>query len=268
MRKALIDVLFASDQRKEVLLLLQEETKETENLLTSLKTTRKKLLSQMKVLEEHHLVSHYDDSYELTAIGKLVVDEIVPLLDKIEVLDTDIDYWGTRKLDFVPPHLFKRLLELKECQIINPYTQSIYARPLDIYGTDDEFQETSKNSDNFCAVTAFFHPHFISMFTEMLHGKVKINIIVTPNVVDIIRNQYQAEYIEIIKSKLFNLFVYPKKIDFVSFAYNEYYLLMRLLTNEGNYDYKYMLSSSQNALDWGKVLFEYYLKDSVPLARI
>ena len=268
MKKALIDVLFASDKRKQVLVLLQEEPKEMKTLLTSLETTRKELVPQMKILEKHHLVSHYEDTYELTAIGKLIVDEIVPLLEKIDVLDTDIDYWGTRKLDFIPPHLFKSLLELKECQIINPYTQSIYARPLEIYGTDDKFQETSKNCNNFYAVSAFFHPNFINMFTEMLHGKVKINVIVTANVVDIIRNQYQAEYIEIIKSKLFNLFVYPKKIDFVSFAYNEYYLLMRLLTNEGNYDYKYMLSSSQSALDWGKELFEYYSKDSVPLARI
>ena len=268
MRKALVDVLFASDQRKEVLLLLQEEPKETENLLMSLKTTRNELLPQIKLLEKHHLISHYEDTYESTAIGKLLVDEMVPLLQKIEVLDSDIDYWGTHKLDFIPPHLFKRLLELKECQIINPYTQSIYARPSEIYGTDDKFQETSKNCDNFYAVSAFFHPNFINMFTEMLHGNVRINVIVTPNVFDIIRNQYQAEYMEIIKSKLFNLFVYPKEIDFVSFAYNEYYLLMRLLTSEGNYDYKYMLSSSQSALDWGKELFEYYSKDSVPLARI
>ncbi|MFA0821584.1 MAG: helix-turn-helix transcriptional regulator [Methanomethylovorans sp.] len=268
MRKALIDVLFASDQRKDVLLLLQEEPKETENLLESLKTTRNELLPQIKLLEKHHLISHYEDTYESTAIGKLLVDEMVPLLQKIEVLDADIDYWGTHKLDFIPPYLFKRLLELKKCQIINPYTQSIYARPSEIYGTDDKFQETSKSCDNFYAVSAFFHPNFINMFTEMLHGNVRINVIVTPNVFDIIRNQYQAEYMEIIKSKLFNLFVYPKEIDFVSFAYNEYYLLMRLLTSEGNYDYKYMLSSSQSALDWGKELFEYYSKDSVPLARI
>jgi predicted transcriptional regulator len=83
MRKALIDVLFASDQIKDVLLLLQEEPKETENLLESLKTTRNELLPQIKLLEKHHLISHYEDTYESTAIGKLQVDEMVPLLQKM-----------------------------------------------------------------------------------------------------------------------------------------------------------------------------------------
>ena len=70
MKKTLIDVIFASEKRKAVLLLLKEEPKETQDILKSLDTTRQALLPQMKVLEEHHLVSHYNDTYELTTIGK------------------------------------------------------------------------------------------------------------------------------------------------------------------------------------------------------
>ncbi len=268
MKKALIDVLFASDKRKQVLVLLQEEPKEMKTLLTSLETTRKELVPQMKILEKHHLVSHYEDTYELTAIGKLIVDEIVPLLEKIGVLDTDIDYWGTRKLDFIPPHLFKRILEFKDCQIINPYTQSIYARPRELYGAYDLSKEASTRGKIFFAVTTFFYDNFAQVFTEMLQGQVKINIIVTPDILNRIQTHDRDEYVEIVKDELFNLFVYPKKIEFVSFGFNEFYLLMRLLDGKGEYDYKYMLCSNQNALEWGKELFEYYLKDSIPVEEI
>ncbi|WP_321418371.1 winged helix-turn-helix domain-containing protein [uncultured Methanomethylovorans sp.] len=268
MKKALIEVLFASDKRRKVLLLLRKEPKEMETLFTSLEITRRELVPQMKILKAHHLVSHYKDTYELTTIGKLIVDEMVPLLDKVEVLDTDIDYWGTRKLDFIPPHLFKRILELKDCQIVNPYTQSIYAQPPELYGAYDLSQVASKRGKIFFAVTTFFYPNFAEVFAEMIHGQVKINIIVTPDVVARIQNQDRADYVEIVKNELFNLFVYPKKIDFVSFGFNEYCLLMRLLDNKGKYDYKYMLSSNQGALEWGKELFEYYLKDSVPVTEI
>ena len=52
MKKALLDVLYASDKRMRVLLLLKEEPKETQELLKFLDTTRQALLPQMKILEE------------------------------------------------------------------------------------------------------------------------------------------------------------------------------------------------------------------------
>ncbi len=268
MKKALLDVLFASDKRKEVLLLLQEGPKETETLLKFLETTRQALLPQMKILEEHHLVSHYEDVYELTTVGKIIVDEMVPLLDTTEFFDNDIDYWGTRKLDFIPPHLLKRIKELKECRVINPSIQDLYTLPQELYGAYDISQETSRRTQTFFAVTAFFYPNFSKMFTKMLHGHVEINLIVTQDMVDKIQGHDRAYYVEIVKNELFHLFVYPKKIDFISFGLNEHCLLMRLLDSKGNYDYMYVLSSSQSALKWGKELFEYYLKDSVPLTKI
>lgn len=268
MKKALIDVLFASDKRKGVLLLLQGGPKETETLLKSLETTRQALLPQMKILEEHHLVSHYEDAYELTTIGKLIVDEMVPLLDTTTFFDNDIDYWGTRKLDFIPPHLLKRIKELNECRVINPPILDLYALPQEFYGAYDLSQETCSKAKTFFAVTAFFYPNFAKVFTEMLHGQVRINLIVTQDMFDRVQDHERANFAEIVKNELFHLFVYPKKIDFISFGFNEYCLLMRLLNSNGNYDYKYVLSSSQSALKWGKELFEYYLKDSFSVTEI
>lgn len=120
MKKPLIDVIFASEKRKGVLLLLQEGSKEMETLLKELGTTRQALLPQMRVLEEHYLVTHDKDIYELTTTGKLLVDYMAPLVDTLGVLDTDIDYWGTRNLDFIPPSLLKRMNELKSCEVIKP----------------------------------------------------------------------------------------------------------------------------------------------------
>lgn len=268
MKKALLDVLFASDKRKQVLLLLQEGQKETKLLLKSLDTTREALLPQMKILKEHHLVSHYEDTYELTTVGKILVDEMVLLLGTTNLFDNDIDYWGTRKLDFIPPHLLKRIKELNECQVINPAIQDLYALPQEFYGTYDLSAENSRRAETFYGVTAFFYPNAAKVFTEMLHGQVEINLIVTQDMADKVQGHDRADYAQIVKNELFHLFVYPQKIDFISFGFNEHCLLMRLLNSSGNYDYMYVLSSSQSALKWGKELFEYYLKDSVPVPKI
>lgn len=115
MKKRLLDVLFASEKRTNVLLFLQDGAKEMATLLELLDTKRNSLLPQMKILEEHHLIIHYNDTYELTTIGKLIVDDMIPLLDKTDVIDIDVDYWGSRDLDFIPPHLLEKIGHLKNC---------------------------------------------------------------------------------------------------------------------------------------------------------
>jgi predicted transcriptional regulator len=51
------------------LIILQEGPTEMENLLKYLETTRQALLPQTKILEDNYLVTHYNDTYELTIIG-------------------------------------------------------------------------------------------------------------------------------------------------------------------------------------------------------
>ena len=87
MTKALHDVIFASGKRKGVLQLLKDGPQEMEYLLTSLDTTRQALLPQIRTLEEHYLIDQHKDTYQLTIIGKLLVDKMAPFLETIEALE-------------------------------------------------------------------------------------------------------------------------------------------------------------------------------------
>jgi len=113
MKKPLLDVLFMSEKRKNALLLLNDGPQEMEYLLKSLGTTRQALLPQIRVLEEHHLVTSDKDIYQLTTLGKLITKDMISLLDVVDFLDVNIEYWGTHKLDFMPQHLFERMDELE-----------------------------------------------------------------------------------------------------------------------------------------------------------
>jgi predicted transcriptional regulator len=44
--------------------------------------------------------------------------------------------------------------------------------------------------------------------------------------------------------------------------------MIRLLKSNGEYDTKYILCNDKDALEWGKELFEYYLKDSTTITDI
>lgn len=260
MKKSLLDVLFMSEKRKGVLLLLKDGTKETEYLLDCLDTTRQALLPQIRVLQEHCLVSHSKDAYELTTIGKLIVDEMTPLLAKIEVLDTDIDYWSTHKIDFIPAYLLKRIGDLGECKIITP--------PLtEMFEINREFHEASKKSKSHFIITTNFHPKIPDLSNELINNNVQQHFIISNDLYVKLQTENDIEFTQLLQNNLVHFFVYPKKMDFQSVAFNDYYLILGLMKTNGELDITRVLCNGNASLKWGKDLFEYYLKDSMPISR-
>ncbi|MCQ6963031.1 transcriptional regulator [Methanolobus chelungpuianus] len=261
MKKPLLDVVFASDKRKNVLLLLQDGAKEMGNLLSALNTTRTALLPQIRILEEHYLVSHILDRYELTPIGKLLVDSLSSLLAATEVLDEDIDYWGDHKLDFLPPHLLKRIGQLRKCRIVTPSFA-------DVFNLNEEILSTSPISGSHHGFVTFYHPLFPQFFAKMVSNNVNIYMIIPQDVLDRFKAEESMLLKETMKSELFHLFVYPEKPDFIALVYNDYYTFVRLLKNNGEFGNRYIICNSEESHEWAKELYDHYLGKSVQISEI
>lgn len=261
MKKPLLDVVFASAKRKDTLLLLQEGQKEMESLLKLLDTTRQALLPQVKILEEHHLVFHHNDTYELTTIGKLIVDEMAPLISTTEVLDIDIEYWGTHNLDFIPTSLLMRLNELHSCKVINP---SI----MELYDINQEFFETSNKSKSLTLFFTFLYPNFPEIYTQWINNVEHINLIVNQELFERIKLNYRNEFKNYIDTEIFDFYLYNEKVNFVSFGYNDYCAFFRLLLETGEYDNKQLMCCSHTATLWVRELCEYYMKNSTIITEI
>ncbi|MDY0388179.1 MAG: winged helix-turn-helix domain-containing protein [Methanolobus sp.] len=256
MKKNLLDIIFRSDRRKNVLLLLQNGPQEMETFLKSLKTSRQALLPQMRILENHHLIFHYEDTYELTIIGKLLVDEMVPLLETIEVFDKDIDYWGNHNFDFIPPHLLKKISQIRNYEIINPSLT-------DMYTFHEKFNDNSIPKKSIYVVSAFLYPNHCQIISKIIEKKIDFFFIVSEDLLDKIRTHHYADFKKFIESEHFNFYVSTKKMEFSSFTFDDYHILTSLLTKKGQFDNKYILCTSKDSLQWGKELFEHCLKDSV-----
>ncbi|TGC06503.1 helix-turn-helix transcriptional regulator [Methanolobus halotolerans] len=256
MKKALLDVLFKSDKRKDLLLLLQDGKKNMETILNKLNSNRKSLIPQIRILEEHHLVTGSKDVYQLTRIGKLVVNEINPLLDTVQLFDNELDYWGTHNLDFLPASLLKRLSELRKCNVINPTLTEMYS-------INKEFHEAYKKSGSLFVITTFLFPNFVNLFSELIGNNVTTYIIVSDDLLHKIRKDHYDSFKLIAKSSLINFYVYPEEMGFMSFGFNNQYLLMRLLRNNKEVDDKQLLCSGSDTIRWASDFFEYYLKDSI-----
>ncbi len=260
-KKPLLDVIFNSEKRKNALLLLKDGPLEMTALIDSLRTKRTALLPQIRILKDHQLVVHQNDTYELTTIGKMIVDEMTPLLDTLETFDGNISYWGTHDLSFIPPHLLSRMKEIKKSMIKTPPVT-------DIYKLNDEIWQTSPLSGSHYGIVVFFHPLFPEFFDNMISNNVEVHMIVTQNVIDKFKAEQPSQFKKLLGSELFHLYVYPDHINLVGLACNDHYLFMRKLKEHGEYDTQYFLSDNSKALAWGKELFEHYLRTSVPVTDI
>ncbi|WMW22004.1 winged helix-turn-helix domain-containing protein [Methanolobus mangrovi] len=260
MKKRLLDVIFASDKRKNVLLLLQNGPQEMDALLKSLETTRQASLPQMKILEEHYLVFHYNDIYELTTIGKLIVDWMKPLLSTINVFDSDVQYWRTHDFSFMPTDLFKRINELESCTIKSPSTEMMYDAHAD-------FNQMTKAHEFQFSITSFFYPHFTDIFMELLSNDVDMHVIISQNLFDKLKAENYQDIERLVNNKSVHLYVYQKKMQFLAFVFNETSVMMSPLKISGEFDNKHIVCKGPDAVRWAQDFAEYYLKDSIPLTK-
>jgi predicted transcriptional regulator len=260
MKKTLLDLIFASEKRKNTLLLLQDGAKEMEDLLISLDTTRQALLPQVRMLENYHLVNHHRDTYELTTIGKLVVGEMAPLLNTISIFDENIDYWGTRNFNFIPHHLFRRINDLGKCRVVNPSFSKMYE-------VCHELHESTKISEHVFTVTTSFYPNFAELSSDLITNNVEAHIIISKDLYEKVRTHKDINILKVMSDDLLHFYVYPKKMDLIAFVHNDYYVLLSPMTNTGEVDNKYILCSGPSALNWAKELYEHYLKEAIPITE-
>ncbi|KXS40048.1 MAG: hypothetical protein AWU59_2688 [Methanolobus sp. T82-4] len=76
-KKSLIDVMFKSELRVNILLLLYQGEKSLHTLGEKLDIEKRIL----KIMEDHYLIKSDLHTYELTAIGLVLINKILPLLD-------------------------------------------------------------------------------------------------------------------------------------------------------------------------------------------
>ncbi|MCG8514488.1 MAG: hypothetical protein MI740_10120, partial [Halanaerobiales bacterium] len=207
-KKSLVDVVFASEKRKNMLLLLHDGPKEMDFILESLEVRRQALLPQIKILEDYHLLSRVHDTYKLTVIGRLVVDKIKPLQDIINVFDNDINYWGTRKLDQIPNELLKTISKLGKCDVVSPCLSDIYSVP-DIYSVTKETSETIGKSTRepivsnyYGAIATFLYPNTDEIVAKLLACNIDVNLIISEDLLDKIRTDFYSSFAELLENPL------------------------------------------------------------------
>jgi predicted transcriptional regulator len=90
-QKSLTKVLFESETTMNSLLFLKDGPKTPEQFFAYFNTPEKELLSGLAELQEYYLIIKSDDEvYKLTIVGKLLVDKMTSLLNKLDEIEDTV----------------------------------------------------------------------------------------------------------------------------------------------------------------------------------
>jgi len=252
METSFLDLIFLSEKRKNILLLLNEGPKSIEEIKTSLNATSTSIQPQIKMLKERHLLHRENNTYRLTPIGGAIAENMRCLVDTLGTLENKSDYWDSHRLDGIPPHLLNRISDLKCCT---------FAKPLDegnMFSPHTEFVENIAKSEYVKGISPFIHPLYPKMFLEFAERGIEVSLIVTEPVFERMRTEFKPEMEQFLSLNNTMAYVYEKEM-LLSSAVTNCFLSLGLFYNNGTYDHANdILCFEPEALRWGEDLFTYY----------
>lgn len=262
MNKMLIDLLFMSQKRKDLLLLLKDGGKTIEEIVITLNVTPTGMLPQIKKLKEEFLVFQDDREYRLTPMAEILVEKMQPLLEVLDVIEAHKEFWQERDLSDLSPEFLERLNELRPYSIIKPDPDKIFEIPA-------VFLKNSEKSKNILSISSIFHPVFPERFlkAENDHAEITITLIVTKRIYERLKKDFRNELDSYLAKENRRLFVCADEIKIAMLTKTEHFMMADFLTWKGAYDQESIISFEHGALKWAEDLIRYYRTQAQEIKR-
>jgi predicted transcriptional regulator len=251
MDKSLIDLLFMSQKRKDLLLLLKEGGKTIEEITENLSVKSTGMLPQIKKLKEEHLVLQENREYRLTPLAEILVEKMEPLLNTLEVIEKNPYYWQERDLNDLPSPFLERLDELKSCVVIRP-------DPNRIFEPSAVFLENMRKSKNILSFSSIFHPVFPELFLKNEDENAEITLIVTERIYERLEADFEKEVKFCLEMKKKRFFVCADEIKIAMLIKTDHFMTADFLTSKGSFDQETLIGFEPAPMKWAEDLIMYY----------
>lgn len=261
MELQLIDTIFFSDKRKNLLLLLKDGPKTIEEIKTGLEVSSSPIMAQIRILLKEGLLVQNGDSYELSIKGKLIVPKMEPLLSTFQVFNENHDYWARQDLRTLPPPLLDRIGELGSCKELLPERTHIFDYP-------PEIMDPLYSSRTVMEISSFFRPGYPSLYLDLAKRGIQVSLVLERPIYEKLVSDYRADTEEFINMDNVRLFVCDHKIKLASSIVTDRFISLSMISKEGRYYNHEMVSFEKSALAWGQDLFNYYKDLSEQITQI
>jgi predicted transcriptional regulator len=258
----LLELIFLSEKRKDLILFLKENPKTIEEIKTYLNTSLVGVLPQLKKLRENSLVLRDRGFYSLSPLGIAVAGRMQAMVDVLNVFGKNYDYWTSHSVECIPDFLRERIGELSKCTFSEPPDRTRLFEP------HREFVENLKKSKKIKGTASIFHPLYPSLFLAFAKMGMEVSLIVTPPVYERTKAEFEAELREFLKFENASFYVCSKKME-LSHVATDRFLSLTLPFSDGTFDHKEdILCFDPAGIKWGEDLFDHYRNLSDEITEI
>jgi predicted transcriptional regulator len=249
MQHELIDVVFRSQKRRDLLLLLGEKPRTMEEIKTLLDVSPTAILPQIKRLTDSDLVIQKNGNYELTDMGDQVFKKVQSLVNVLTLLEQD-NYWIEHDLSGIPKYLLDRIGDLKDCKLVEP-------DPSQIFEPSTELLNFFSSSRYLMVFSSFYRPEFLPLYTRLGRLESDVTLIFTESVLEKIMQNYQKKVRKLATMQNTELFVCNDGVKLAELMVSDHGMIISLFDNNGRFYYEYMSCSEPEAINWAKELIEF-----------
>lgn len=261
MQLELLELIFLSDKRKQLLLFLRDGPKNMDEIKEALDVTSTAILPQIKKLKEKSLVVQEDKNYKLSLIGKVLVEKMQPLVNIVDVFEDNFDYWAERDLQGIPHDFRKRLGELRKCKLIQPDLDRMFE-------LDPEIVENLSKSNHILECLAYFDPSLISICQELAKGGVELSFLMSEPVFQRYSKDYLEEFQSMLAAKNIKFFLYSGELRIANLTVTDRFVMISLFPkNQKHFDRESLICYDLSALKFGNELFEELLRNSTRITQ-
>jgi predicted transcriptional regulator len=247
----LLNVISASDKRRNLLILLNSGSQEWDDIKRILKVTSTGMLPQIKILEEEHLIERDGRRFFLTPIGKVLTIQMEPLVRTMEVLDKNRKFWQEHDLGVLPQEILLDIRDLGNYEVIE-------SSDVEIYESHEVFISNISQAANIRGISHMVHPNYPDLFLQFAKKGKRTSLILTRAAFKIVNEKYHDPLAEWLTYDKSSLWVTDTNIRF-SFIVTESFFSLALFFKNGVFDSKHDVNSHDvSAIQWGERLFAYY----------
>lgn len=262
MNSPLLELIFLSKKRKDLLLFLKEGPKTIEEIKKYLNASAVAVLPQLKKLREDSLVFKTEDSYILTPLGIAVAGRMQEMVSLLNVFSNHYEFWASHAVECIPAPLRNRIGDLENCTFSDPPDWTRLFEP------HREFVEKLTISRKINGISSIFFPLYPSLFLSFAKNGADVSLLVTFPVYERIKEEYRSFLSEFLSLDNTGFYVCDEKIEF-SHVVTDRFLSLSLPFSNGIYDHTQdVLCFDPIARKWGEDLFAYYRDRSEKITDI
>ncbi|WP_410508032.1 winged helix-turn-helix domain-containing protein [Methanosarcina hadiensis] len=249
MESSLIDLVFRSDKRKNLLILLDSGSKSIDEIRDELDVTATSILPQIKKLIDSDLIVQEDRMYKLTVLGEFIIKKVKPLICALEVVEKNNCYWTGHDLNSIPRHLLERIAELGDCTLIEPDLNHIYE-------PSQKIIDSMVNAKVASTFASYFNPAYLPLYVELGRKDAELSLNFTQSVWDHLSNEHSNMIKELMGMDNVSIYI-SREVKISEVTVTDEIMLLGLFDKNGKFDQQFVLSFEPGARKWGQELFDY-----------